>query len=168
MHVRVQLCQDPQTECALLRESLVVGHINHILWVHGRAILQEKRAAAIHDEVGQRSLERLFRGFTEESSEQATLSTGQSRIGYKGAQDIAGSSTPCGALTAAEPRIQAMTQDAAVAGLLPKPLETRLSAIIETATSTYLEALDGEDRAKRVVTNTTVSQLEHSQFGLAR
>ena len=46
VHERVQLCQDPQTEFALLRD--------------GHTILQEKRAAEICDEVGQKSLERLF------------------------------------------------------------------------------------------------------------
>ena len=44
-HERVQLCQDPQTEFALLRESLGVSRINHILLLHGHTILQEKRAA---------------------------------------------------------------------------------------------------------------------------
>ena len=87
MHERVQLCQDPQTEFALLRESLGVNRINHILQVHGHTILQEQRAGEIHDEVGQRSLERLFS--TENSSVQATLSVGQSAIGYKRARDVA-------------------------------------------------------------------------------
>ena len=88
MHERVQLCQDPQTEFALLRESL--GAItNHFLRVHGHTILQEQRAADIHDGVGQRSLEKLFPGFTEDSMTQATLSAGQSGIGYKGVRDIA-------------------------------------------------------------------------------
>ena len=50
IYARVQLCQDPQTEFALLCESLGVSCINHILWVHGHTILQEKRAAAICDE----------------------------------------------------------------------------------------------------------------------
>ena len=41
-----------------------------------------------------------------------------------------------------------MIQDAVRAGLLPKsPLETLLAAVIETATSTYLSALDDEDQA---------------------
>ena len=41
-----------------------------------------------------------------------------------------------------------MIQDAVLAHLLPKqPLETRLAAAIETATSAYLSALDDEDRA---------------------
>ena len=44
-HERVQLCQDPQTEFALLRESLGVSRINHILPEHSHTILQDKRAA---------------------------------------------------------------------------------------------------------------------------
>ena len=46
MHERVQLCQDPQIEFALLRESLGVSRINHILRV-GHTILQEKEAALL-------------------------------------------------------------------------------------------------------------------------
>ena len=80
-----ELCQDPQTEFALLRESLGVRRINHIMRVHGHTILQEQRAVEIFGEVGQRSLERLFPGFTEYSSEQATPSAGQSGRGYKSA-----------------------------------------------------------------------------------
>ena len=67
MHERAQLCQDLQTEFALLRGSLGVSRINHILRVHGHMILQGKRPAEIYDEVGQGSLERLFPGFTEDS-----------------------------------------------------------------------------------------------------
>ena len=74
MHERVQLCQDSQTEGALFCESLGVSRINHIFRVHGHTILLEKRAAEIYDEVGQRSLERLFTGFTEDSSEPAQAS----------------------------------------------------------------------------------------------
>ena len=49
---------------------------------------------------------------------------------------------------AAKPRIRAMIQDGVTAGLLPKNLlETRLAAVIETALSTYLDALDDEDKA---------------------
>ena len=41
-----------------------------------------------------------------------------------------------------------MIHDAVTAGLvLQHPLETRLDAVIATATSTYLDALDDEDRA---------------------
>ena len=41
-----------------------------------------------------------------------------------------------------------MIQDAALVGLLPKPpLVTRGAAVTETATSTFLGALDDEDRA---------------------
>ena len=76
MHERVQLCQDPQTEFALLRESLGVRGLGH-------TILEEQRAAAVYDEIGQRSLERLFPGLTEDSMTQATLSAGQSGFGSK-------------------------------------------------------------------------------------
>ena len=60
----------PADEFAL-RESLEVSRINHILRVHGHTILQEQRAAEIFDEVGQRSLERLFPGVTKDSMTQA-------------------------------------------------------------------------------------------------
>ena len=76
MHERDQLCEDPQTEFSILRESMGVNRINHILRVHGHTILQEQRAAQIYDEVGQRSLERLFPGLMEDSMTQATLSAG--------------------------------------------------------------------------------------------
>ena len=45
---------------------------------------------------------------------------------------------------AAKPRIQAVIQDAFAA---EAPLETRLEAVIETAPSTCLSALDDEDEA---------------------
>ena len=67
LYERVQFCQGPPTEFALLRESLRVSRINHILRVHGHTILQEQSAAAVCDEIGQRSLERLFPGLTEDS-----------------------------------------------------------------------------------------------------
>ena len=118
-----------------------------VLRVLGHTVLQEHRAAEIHDEIGQRSLERLFPGFTEDSMVQVTLSGGQSGIGYKRARDVA-SPVHLGALTAAKRCIQAVIQDGVTAGLLPKqPLETRLAAVIETALSTYLDALDDEDKA---------------------
>ena len=57
--------------------------------IHGHKILEEHNAAAIYDEIGQRSLERLFPGLTEDSMAQATLSAGQSGIGFKRARDNA-------------------------------------------------------------------------------
>ena len=153
---------------------------------HGHTILQEKRAAEFYDEVGQRSLERLFRGFTEDSMVQVTLGAGQSGRGCRRARDIA-APAHMGTLIAAKPRIQAMIQDAVLAGLLlQRPLETRLAAAIATDTSANLDALDDEDRATAKlyvqkaaqaaeeawqqpsgrlqglsVTNPTVSDLEH-------
>ena len=108
--------------------------------------LQEKRAPEIYDEVGQRSLERLFPGFTEDSSEQASLGASQTGIGFKRTRDIA-DPAHLGALIAAKPRILAMMPEAVTAGLLPKqPLVTRLG-VVEAATTANLEALDGEEKA---------------------
>ena len=62
----------------------------------------------------------------------------QSGIGFKRARDIA-APAHLGALIAAKPRIHGMIQDAVWTGLLPEHLlETRLTAVIEPATSTYL------------------------------
>ena len=186
MNERVQLCQDRQIEFAFLRESLGVIRINHFLRVHGHTILQEQRAAEIYDEVGQRSREWLFQGFSEDSMTQATLRAGQSGIGYKRARDIA-LPAHVGALIAAKPRIQSMIQDAVLAGLHPKnPLETRLATVIETATSTYLSSLDSDEQATAQlyvlkawqqtngelhglgVANPTITSLEHFQLRLSR
>ena len=121
MRERVQLCQDPETDFALLRESLGVSRINHILRVHGHTILEEQSAAEVYDEIGHRSFERLFTGLTEDSMTQATLSASQSGIRFKRARDIA-APAHLGALITAKPRIQAMIRDAAWAGLLPEQI----------------------------------------------
>ena len=87
-HERVQVCQDPQTEFALLRESLGVSRMNHILRVHGYTLLHEEEAKTFN-EVGQRSHERRFPGFTEDSAEQAVLCASQSGFGHKRSTDVA-------------------------------------------------------------------------------
>ena len=63
-------------------------------------------------------------------------------MSYKRAPDIA---TPAhlGALMAAKPRIQAMIQDGVIAEAVPG---NSLAAVIETAISTYFDALDDEDK----------------------
>ena len=115
--------------------------------MHGHTILQEKRAAEIFDEIGQRSFERVFPGFTEDSLEQATLSAGQSGVGNKRARDVVGPAH-LGALIAAKPGILSMIQDAATAGFLPKqPFVALLDAVIEAATVACVEALDGSEKA---------------------
>ena len=103
MHERAQLCQDPHSEFALLRESLGVSRMNHVLRVHGCTILQEKEAARIF-EVGQRSSERLLPGFAGDGLEQVPLSASQSGIGYKRARDVA-SAAHLGAPIAAQTAI---------------------------------------------------------------
>ena len=74
-------------------------------------ILEEQQAVAVYDEIGQRSLERLFPRLTEDSTTQTTLSAGQSAKGFKRARDIA-APAHLGALIAAKPHIQGMIQDA--------------------------------------------------------
>ena len=83
---------------------------------------------------------------------QATLSAGQSGIGFKRTRDIV-TLAHLEALIAAKPRTQAMIRDAVWAGVLPgQILEARLSEVIETATTTYLSALDDEDKATAKLT----------------
>ena len=143
MHERVQHCQDPQTEFALFCESLGVSRINHILRVHGHRILQEQWAAEIFEEVGQRSLERLFPGLTENSMTQATLSAGQSGIGYKRARDVA-APAHLGALIAAKPHPNNDPRRSLGRPSTRAPLG---DSPFETATSTFLSALDDDDQA---------------------
>ena len=67
--------------------------------------------------------------------------------GFKRPRDIA-APAHLGALIAAKPRIQGMIRDAVWAGLLPEQiLETCLTVVIETATTTYLSALDSDEQA---------------------
>ena len=66
MHERVRLCQDPQTEFAPLRESHGVLRINHILRCarsHNSSMERDKPPKSSM-KFEQRSLERLFPGFT--------------------------------------------------------------------------------------------------------
>ena len=132
MRKRVQLCQDPLTEFALLRESLGVSRINHILRVHGHTILQEQLAAEIYDEVGSH-------GGQHDVSDTQCWPV-RNRV-QKSARHRC-SCTPG--------RIQAMIQDAVCAGLLPEHLlETRFTAVIETATSTHLSVFMTKNKPRQ-------------------
>ena len=151
MDERVQLCQDPQTEFALLRESLGVSRINFFLRVHGHEIHHEEEAAQVFREVADRSLERLFPGFTDESREQATLSASQSGIGYKRARDVA-RPAHLGALVAAKPLIRDMIRSAATAGLAAEqPLLDRLDGLIQTASTACFCSYPGQLRDRHCV-----------------
>ena len=78
---------------------------------------------------------------------QATLGASQSGIGFKRGRDIA-APAHLRALIAAKPRMHGMIRDAVLAGfLLEQLLERRLSEVIDTATSTYLSALDNDEHA---------------------
>ena len=85
-------------------------------------------------------VERLFPGFTEDTSEQAALSAGQSGIGYERSVDVA-RPTHLGALIAA--RILNMIRHAATASILPEQrLLVRLATLVGTASATFFVALD--------------------------
>ena len=125
---------------ALLRESLGVSRTNHILRVSGHTILQEKRAAEIFDEVGQRSLERLFPGFAEDRLGASHVSAPASRVlGTRGRRGRCRPRTLWSTHCSQIADFLDMIQDAATAGLIPKqPLVARLDAKIEAATAKSL------------------------------
>ena len=115
---RVQLCQDPQTEFALVRESLGVSRVNHIFRVHGHTILEEETAARTFDEVGL--------GVTRKGSFQGSQKTVQSkprRVQASQVLDVKDQWTVAcpahkGAVIAAIPWKRDMIRDAINAGLV--------------------------------------------------
>ena len=148
MHERVQLCQSPQTEFVLARDSLGVGRVNHILRVHGHRLAEQDGVAAKFDEVGRHSLERLFPGTTPEGSTQASLNDKAGGLGWRRALDIA-RPAHLGGLIAVRPRIRAMFESCGVAGLLDAArLETRLDSLIADAKAAYLQTLDEVDAVR--------------------
>ena len=107
--------------------SFVNSRTTHILRVHGHTTLQEKRAAEVYDEDGQSSLERLFRGSQRTAWCKPRSVQASPEWDTKERETLRLRHT---ALTAAKPRIQAMIQDAVVAGLLSKQLMgTRIDAV---------------------------------------
>ena len=88
-------------------------------------------------EIGQPSLERLFPSLTEDIRNRVQESARHRS-----------SCTPGSPHCSQTARIQGMIRDAVLAGLLPERiLETRLSEVIETATSTCLRALNSDEQA---------------------
>ena len=120
--------------------------------MHDHAILQGKQAAEIYDEVGESSLERLFPGFTEDRSEQATHSAGQSGIGYKSAGDTAGPSQPgfLAETTSGDQPCSYQTK------LLPSFTFKKAS---QAADDTWQQTV--EEHNGLAVTTPTVSEIEH-------
>ena len=60
----MMMCQDPQTEFALLRESLGVSRTNHVLRLHGHIILKKKKEPPKYLMKLGNGHERLFPGIT--------------------------------------------------------------------------------------------------------
>ena len=148
MHERVQLCQDPQTEFVLATESSGVGRVNHILRVHVQSLAERGGSAAAFDEVGRLSLERVFPGLTNEGHSESTLSAAEGGLGWRQALDVA-RPAHLGGLIATAPRVKAMIQAGADAGLLPAAtLGQRFDAIVTTEESAYLGELDEVDKVQ--------------------
>ena len=127
MHERERLCH-------LLRETQGDSRINHILRAHGHIIQREEEAAKIF-EVGTRSLERLFPGFTVHSSDQAALSAGESAVGYKRFVDVAVQHT-------LEPSFGAQQQPDSCQNNF---FLTRLDTSIGAASAAFFRALDDSE-----------------------
>ena len=141
MHERVQPCQDPQTEFALLRERLGVSRINHILRVHGHTVLQERQPPKSSMRLGRGPLRDSFQD-SQRTAWNKPRSVPASRV-----LDTRGRETSL-ALHTLEHSLQSnreyLNQDAATAKLLPKqPLATRLGADIEAANAAHLDTHDG-------------------------
>ena len=88
------------------------------------------------------SLERLFPGVTPEGLTQATLSDKAGGLGWRRVMDVA-LPAHLGGLIAVRPRIRAMIQSCAAAGLLDAVnLERRLDSMIASSKAAYLQSLD--------------------------
>ena len=133
MHERVQLCQGPQVESDLIRESLSVSRVTHICpSARAHDPGRGKRSQKNFDEVG---LGVTGRGsfqaeFTEDCLEQATAlrSVGSRCTRSVDVARLAHS----GAVVAARPRRRVMTRDTSSAGLLgAEPLLERLDRMVD-------------------------------------
>ena len=96
---------------------------------------------------------RSAQGFTEQSVQQATLSAGQSGIGYKKSADAA-LSAHMGAVIAARPRVQDVIRGATIAGLVTaQPHLTPLDDLVDTASVAFLSTLDADTGTDTTVPN---------------
>ena len=148
MQERVAVVQDVQTEHMLNHESLGVGRVNHILRVHGHRMAQENGALAAFDTCTKAEMDRLCPKLTEESHEQASLSTAAGGLGWRRASDIARAAN-LSALVMARPFVRSMAAAAVRAGLLREgQVEERLDDKIRDVEAGYLNTLDEVDRVK--------------------
>ena len=141
MHERVQLCQDPQTEFVLARQSLGVSTVNHILRVRGARLGAGSEAAVAFDDVGKATLDRLVPGLTDEGHVQASLGD---RLGGAGCRRAAEVTLPAnlGALIATRPLVMSMIAATATAGLCSaEALVPLLDQSLTDATVAYLACL---------------------------
>ena len=162
MHEHVQLCQDPQTEFASVRESLGISRANHFFRVYGHMIMAEEKAPK-NFQVGQGSLQRLFPGFTEDSAQQATFTAGQSGTGCERSVNIA-RPAHLGAGVPVRPRIKDMIWDATTLRLVAaQSILTRLDDLVEIASEGHSARVLAKKAAQ--VANTAWKEIQHGHNG---
>ena len=132
MHDHVQLCQDPQTEFALIRESLGVSRVH--------TILQGETAVKTFDEVGagitRKALSRIKHKMVR--SKPRSVQASQAVV-CKRSVDVA-RPEHLGAVIAARPRTKDVIRDVTTAGLVVgRPRLTRLDVRVETAIAAFLD-----------------------------
>ena len=148
MQERVAICQDPQTEHVLNRQSLGIGPVNHLLRVHGSELAKRPGRLEAFDEVTKSATDRLFPGLTADGHEQATLTSVLGGIGWRRASDTAGPAC-LGARVMARPLVAWMADDAEKAGLLRSDIAKMIyESQTEAMTKEYLQTLDENEKVR--------------------
>ena len=148
MQEKAAVCQDPQTEHVLCRQSLGIGRVNHILRVHGHELVQRRDKLEAFDDVTREVVDRLFPGLSAEGYEQATLTAVLGGIGWRRGTDTALPAS-LGAHTVAKPVVRWMAKAAEKAGLiLPGQIETRFDEKLRRMKEDYVQGLDEVEKVK--------------------
>ena len=141
MHSKIVICQDVQTENVLSKQSLGIGRINHILRVHGHALLGNPEQIRGFDDIAKTTLDRLFPGLSSNGHEQASLAC---KVGGLGRQRAVDTALPANlsALILAAPKIRSMAEAAQRAGLIDeRRVQAQLDRKVQAAHTAYLEGL---------------------------
>ena len=143
MRERVQLCQGPRTECALLRDWRSAAPTTSTGCMATQSCKRNELLKST-TRFGQRTLEGLFPGFTKFGASHTQRRPVRNRI-QKSARHC-GSSTPWSSQHSQTTHPGDDTRCSCCCLLPKQPLETRIAAVIDTATTTYHEALDGKNQ----------------------
>ena len=148
MTERIAVCGDAQTEHVMYKQSLGVCRLNHILRVHGHALVTAKDALDPFTQVARGAQARLFPGLTEESFRQAALGPEVGGLGWRTPADTA-LPAHLGALTAAAPLVDHFALQAERAGLLPEGvIQDRLRKLAQEAARAFRNTLQPAEQTK--------------------